>query len=146
MYRDYIIIVYYKFLRYRYRIPSISQYFYDIAISPSTSLMPSPTLERWVWLPVYSKLGYYITSTNGCHCCSVYVTTSIIAKQEVTTEIPNISTCVYLRVTKVIFVSVCPALSYSTSVRSTILIQSRIEYDRGRAYVVSKHVSILEYT
>ena len=37
MYRDYNIIVYYKFLRYRYRIPSISQYFYDIAISLSTS-------------------------------------------------------------------------------------------------------------
>ena len=35
--RDYNIIVYYKFLRYRYRVPAKSQYYCDIAISPSTN-------------------------------------------------------------------------------------------------------------
>ena len=27
-----------------------------------TSLVPSPTLGRWVWLPVYSKLGQHYVS------------------------------------------------------------------------------------
>ena len=27
-----------------------------------SSLVPSPTLGRWVWLPVYSKLGQHYVS------------------------------------------------------------------------------------
>ena len=27
-----------------------------------TGLVPSPTLERWIWLPVYSKLGQHYVS------------------------------------------------------------------------------------
>ena len=61
-----------------------------------------------------------------------------IAKQQVTTEIAKISTCLHLIVTTTILVFVCPALFYSTSVRSAILIRSRIECDRGRAYLLTR--------
>ena len=59
-----------------------------------------------------------------------------IAKQKVKIENPQKLMCVYLIVTKAILVSVCPVLSYSTSVRSAILIRSRVEYDRDREYAV----------
>ena len=29
----------------------------QVDITSIASLVPSPTLERWVWLPIYSKLG-----------------------------------------------------------------------------------------
>ena len=65
-----------------------------------------------------------------------------IAKLELTAEIFKILTCVYLIVTKMILVCVCPALSYLTTVRSAILLRSRIEYDRGRAYATHVHTEV----
>ena len=40
--RDYNVIVYYKFLGYRYQVSAKSQYYCDIAISPSTTLHHTP--------------------------------------------------------------------------------------------------------
>ena len=54
--------------------------------------------------------------------------------------------CLYLIVTKTILVSVCPALSYSTSVRSAILIRSTIKYDRGRAYATIVITTAISHT
>ena len=47
---------------------NIYNYYYNklvittLEVLPTTSLVPSPTLGKWVWLPAYSKLGQHYVS------------------------------------------------------------------------------------